>query len=43
MKKYMKNVVKDVVKSVVAGNGSEASKVLKTNSYSLLNVSPRFF
>ncbi len=48
MKNYMKTMVENYfVKNLVAlshvGNEDVPAEVLKRNSYTLLNVSPRFF
>jgi len=43
MKKYMMNVVKNLAVLANAGNENAPAEMLKRNSYSLLNLSPRFF
>lgn len=40
MKKYMMSVMKSLV---MAGYESNSEKALRSNSYAVMNVSPRFF
>lgn len=41
MKNYMKNIVKNMVGFVKDEN--KVTEILRSNSYNVLNVSPRFF
>lgn len=43
MKKYMRTMVKNMAALAHVGNENASAEMLKRNSYTLLNVSPRFF